>query len=79
MRCIVVQSGVLTIHNNNLANEGDVDGGVATKSGGAFGSGGTTKSEKKTIVSCGAIKNERAINLSTKDLLLAFNLVVEVF
>jgi hypothetical protein len=32
---------------------------------------------KKTIGSCGAITNEKATNLSTEDLLLAFNLIVE--
>jgi hypothetical protein len=42
MRHIVAQSGVLTIHNNNLTSEG----GGAIESGGAFGSGGITKSEK---------------------------------
>lgn len=46
MRCIVASSGVLTICNNNLANEGEnAGGGGATESGGAFRSGGTTKSE----------------------------------
>jgi hypothetical protein len=78
MRCIVVSSDVLTIRNNNFASEGEnASGGGATESGRAFGNGGTTKGEKNG--SCEAIKNEKTTNLSTKDLLLAFNLIVDFF
>jgi hypothetical protein len=78
MRCIVASSGVLTIHNNNLAIEGENGGGGGSiESGGVFGSGGIAKSEKNG--SCGTIKNEKATNLSIEDLLLAFNLVVDFF
>jgi hypothetical protein len=51
MRCIVVSSDVLTIHNNNLASEGEnASGGGATESGRTFGNGGTTKGEKMEVV-----------------------------
>jgi hypothetical protein len=34
---------------------------------------------KKTIGNCGAIRNKKAIELSNKDFLLTFNLVLDFF